>query len=404
MKKVIIPGILVVAGIIIWGITRWTGGATTGFRFVLVDRGDVETVVSSTGTLQAIKTVEVGTQVSGQIAEIYVDYNDSVTEGQLIARIDPTILEQEVRAAEASLERSRAQLLHAEREWKRIEQLYERKVTTEQEYNSAQYEYQVAQASYKSSEISLARAERNLGYSEIRAPIDGVILTRAVDAGQTVAASFSAPQLFLIAEDLSAMEILAYVDESDIGQINEGQEVRFTVQAYPDEAFSGTVDQVRLQSTTQENVVNYAVAISVPNPDGRLLPGMTATAEFIVARAENVLRVPNAGLRFRPTEELLAQVHRRGAPRDSTRRGRRQMSASPAERAMLWYVDENNEVHVAPVRKGISDDQYTEITGDDVQEGMQVIAAVTSSTSSTAVNPFQSQSPRGRRRGPPPRM
>src|SRR5690606_23270875 len=297
--------------------------AAGGYRFVEITRGDVESVVSSTGTLQATETVEVGTQVSGQIAEIHVDFNDRVEKGQLIARIDPTLLRQEVRAAEVSVERSRAELEQARRQYERIAKLYEQKVVTDSEHDAALYSYDVARAAYASAQLNLERARQNLGYTEIRAPISGIVVERSVDVGQTVAASMSAPKLFLIAKDFSEMEILATVDESDIGLIHQGQPVRFTVQAYPDAEFRGTVRQVRLQSTVQENVVSYSVVVAVENADGRLLPGMTATVEFIVERAEDVLLVPNTALRFRPTEEmrqaLAARREREGAAAASAR-------------------------------------------------------------------------------------
>lgn len=431
-KKIVVPVLIGVGFLLVWGLLRRGGEATNAYRFVEITRGDVESVVSSTGTLQAITTVEVGTQVSGQIAEIYVDFNDRVEKGQLVARIDPTILQQEVRAAEANLERNRAELDQTRRELDRMQQLYDRKVATESEYNTAEYQYAVAQAAYKSAQVNLERAQRNLNYSEVRAPIDGVVLDRTVDVGQTVAASFSAPQLFLIAEDLSEMEILAAVDESDIGLIHEGHPVRFTVQAYPDEPFSGTVGQVRLQSSTVENVVSYTVAIAVPNPDGRLLPGMTATVEFIIAQATDVLRASNAALRFRPTTEMLAALRdrhgaetsrgesgtpgssggtgagpQRGWKPDPTERSadRRQRSASGSGGpSLLWYVDADGKVNATPVQTGITDGQYTEIQGPEIEEKMQVIAAVISGSASSAVNnPFQSQQTQ-RFRGPPGRM
>src|SRR5690606_22521268 len=191
-------------------------------------------------------------------------------------------------------------------DYERNAQLHERKVVTDAELGSVRYQLQVAEAGMRSAQVAYDRAVRNLGYTEIYAPIDGIVVDRNVDVGQTVAASLSTPQLFLIAQDLSEMQILASVDESDIGVIREGQEVYFTVQAYPDETFAGTVKQVRLQSTTQENVVTYTAVVSVQNPDGRLLPGMTATVEFVTGSAEDALLVPNAALRFRPTQEMLA--------------------------------------------------------------------------------------------------
>jgi len=320
-------------------------------------------------------------------------------------------------------------MAQAQREFDRIARLFERKAATESEQNTAQYRLDVAEASLESAKISLERARQNLGYSEIRAPVDGVVLDRTVDEGQTVAASLSAPQLFLIAEDLSKMEILASVDESDIGKILEGQAVEFTVQAYPDSTFLGTVDQVRLQSTTQENVVNYVVSIAVPNPEDRLLPGMTATVEFIVAESKDVLRVPNAALRFRATDAMQAELRKQreasGADSTGGSRGRPERGAAGAagaaggsggalqregmrrsagsgDRATLWILDESGKPAAVFARTGITDGQVTEITGPRVSEGMQVIATiVTSSQAATATNPFQGNQQQTPRRGPP---
>ena len=395
---------LAAAAILVWGLVTRGEGASTSYRFVTVDRGDVESVVTATGTLEATETVEVGTQVSGQIAALFVDFNDRVEAGQLLAQIDPTILQQEVGSAEANLARSQAELDQAERELARSDELHEKQVVTDAEHDQATYAYQVAQAAYASAEIAVERARRNLEYSEVRAPNDGVVVERDIDVGQTVAASLSAPTLFVIAEDLSQMEILTSVDESDIGQIHEEQEARFTVRAYPDRQFTGTVRQVRLQSTTQENVVNYSVVVRVENEEGLLLPGMTATVEFIVDRAEDVLTVPNTALRFQATEAMRAEIASRraddappatGQARDDTPPTDRETpGATGAERLVLWYLDADGQLAMAPVRSGLSDGQNTviESSAPAVVEGLQVIAAVVSGGSgeTTASNPFQS--------------
>jgi len=290
---------------------------TPAYRFATVTRGNLESTVSATGALSAVTTVQVGTQVSGLLSQIYVDFNDRVKKGQLLARIDPTLQQQAVLDAQAGLVRAQADLERSKAEYDRNKVLYDQKVLTATEFNTAQYNYTVAQASVKSAQVALDRARKNLSYTEIYAPIDGVVVERNVDVGQTVAASLSAPQLFLIANDLSQMQILASVDESDIGLIHEGQDARFTVQAYPNQTFTGTVRQVRLQSATTENVVNYTVVVSVANPKGTLLPGMTATVEFLTGSANDALIVPNAALRFRPTPEMMAAagVSATGAPR-----------------------------------------------------------------------------------------
>ena len=401
MKKTI--GFAVAAALVIATTVtiKLANGATTeGYRFVEVEQGDVEYVVSSTGSLDAITTVQVGTQVSGQIAAIYVDFNDRVTKGQLIARIDPTLLEQEVRSAEATLARNEAEVEHWEREFSRNENMYANQVITESEFNVAQYNVAVARANMQAAEVSLDRATQNLAYTEITAPINGVVIERTVDVGQTVAASLSAPELFLIAEDLSQMEILVSVDESDIGLIRDGQETRFTVQAYPEKTFTGTVSQVRLQSVNDENVVNYTVVVKVENPDGTLLPGMTATVDFSIEKATNILKVPNAALRFQATDQMLAALTRpvdQPRPNGTDTADRVPLSeqggtrVDPQSLDTLWYLNADGTLATTLVRTGITDGQYTEVEADALAPGMQVIAGVTQRSQSGSTSPFQSQ-------------
>ncbi|HKN67076.1 MAG TPA: efflux RND transporter periplasmic adaptor subunit [Gemmatimonadaceae bacterium] len=403
------------------------------YRFATVTRGNLESTVSATGALSAVKTVQVGTQVSGQIAAIYADFNQKVKKGQLLARIDPTLQQQAVQDAQAGVERVQSQYTMAKEEYDREKTLFDAKVITASEFNTAQSNYEVAKANMKSAQIALDKARQNLAYTNIYAPIDGVIVERTVDVGQTVAASLSAPELFLIANDLSEMQILAKVDESDIGSIAVGQPVTFTVQAYPNRTFTGTVQQVRLQSTTQDNVVNYTTVISVANLDGKLLPGMTATVQFLTGSAKNVLLVPNAAIRFRATPEMMAQVGfgQRRSSGDSTRgagastsvaggskaqrsgaygngaavgaRGAGATNGARTNAGILWYVDKTGKLAVARVKTGLSDGQTTEITPRDstsVTAGMQVIVGTNSATASTtgSANPLQPQG--GGRRGP----
>ena len=402
----IVPGALVLA-LLLWVVVGRGEAGQSEYRFVEVERDDVVQVVSSTGTLQATQTVEVGTQVSGQVAQIFVDFNDQVRAGQLVARIDPTLALQEVRSAEANVQRVMAELAQTQRELERAQQLHGQQVVTDAELEQAEYAHAVARASYTSAQVSLERARRNLGYTEIRAPVNGVVIERAIEVGQTVAASMSAPKLFVIAEDLSSMEILAAVDESDIGRIHEGQEVRFTVQAYPEREFAGTVSQVRLQSAMQENVVSYMVVVRVDNSSRQLIPGMTATVDFVIERAEGGLVVPNSALRFRPTDAMLAQI----AGGDSSdaasadqgaapRVRRRAAGARAASTGTLWLIDENGRLDTITVRTGLSDGQRTVVAGEGIEEGMEIIAAVTSTDEEGAANPFQSSQGGQERRGP----
>jgi HlyD family secretion protein len=434
-KAVVALGVLAMAAVTI-GFLAGRGDGAVSYRFVTVTRGDVESTVSATGSLGAVSTVQVGTQVSGQVAEVGADFNDRVAKGQVIARIDPTLLEQQVREAEAGLERARADLAQKEYALDQAKALYDQKIVTEGEYRAADYNHTVSKANLVSAEAGLDRAERNLEYSVIYAPIDGIVVERNVEPGQTVAASLSAPQLFLIAEDLTNMQILVSVDESDIGKIEEGQLARFTVQAYPERTFEGTVRQVRLQSTSSENVVNYTVVVGVSNPDGTLLPGMTATVAFVLESAKDVLLVPNAALRFRASAGMQAEVQERMAATraaaaseagtDSTaladsggrRPGSRTETAAgqagsrgagagrssgsrtgaAANAAQLWYVDPEGQLSVVRARTGLTDGQNTEISGGPaVVEGLQVIAGVIESGSAatstaTTTNPFQQQS------------
>ena len=410
MRFFIIAAAIVLTVGSLWYFNRGSAEPTSPYRFVTLEEGNLEAVVASTGALDAVTTVQVGTQVSGIIASIYVDFNDRVREGQIIARIDTTLLWSAVRDAESNLERNQAQLKQAQRELRRLEPLYDQKFVTEVDFVRAQYDLDIAQATTKSAEISLDRARQNLSYATIIAPISGTVIERNVDVGQTVAASFSAPQLFLIADDLSRMEILASVDESDIGKIKEGQIARFTVQAYPDETFRGSVRQVRLQSTVQENVVNYTVVVDVENPDGRLLPGMTATVDFLIETATDILKIPNAAMRFRATPQMfeVIRARRRATTAEtdsaSARRSRNQgrgggtwsggggnsgFGSGANNFAMIWYLDENGELMATPAKTGITDGQMTELSSSRLRPGMQVIAGVIQSAEESSNNPFQ---------------
>ena len=431
MKRwIMIVGVVVVAGAATAYVATRGDGAGPSYRFVTVERGKIDSVVSATGTLSAVTTVQVGTQVSGLIARLYVDFNDKVEKGQLVAQIDTTLLESNLRDVEASLERSHAELRQAQRDLERITSLYDQGISAVADFNKAQYSYDVARAQVKSSEASLERAKQNLAYATITAPVAGTVVERAVDVGQTVAASLSAPKLFTIANDLSEMQILAPVDESDIGQIKEDQPVRFTVKTYPERTFTGTVKQVRLQSTTDQNIVNYTVVISVKNTDGKLLPGMTATVEFVIASAENVLKVTNAALRFRPTEAMLAEARERmkkefearraamgngggaegaghraegGAPQGRPGNGERaSMAGGSSQMTMLYYL-KDGKLSMMPARPGITDGQFTEVRGPFLEEGMQVIAGMTVAAQSTSSNPFQ-PAQQGSGPGRPPGM
>jgi HlyD family secretion protein len=407
-------GLLIVVATVTWVLLARHHGQESTYRLVPIKRGSLESVVSATGNLEATKTVSVGTQVSGQISAIYVDFNDHVKKGQLIARIDPTLLQQQVLASEANREKSQADLDDAKSEAERQQTLFTQGLAAGVTLKTAQYKYSVTEASFKLSQVNLDSARRNLTYSAITAPIDGVVIARNVDVGQTVAASLSAPTLFVIAQDLTKMQILASVDESDIGRVHENQKVRFTVQSFPNASFVGNVSQVRLQSTISENVVSYTAVVAVDNTDGRLLPGMTATVQFVVDSAEGVLMVSNSALRFTPSgatsaETTTAATNQNGAQAQRTSgsgariAGQARGNAATSGRGLLWYLDVHGKLASTTVSKGISNGQFTQIAGTGVKEGMQVIAAVAGTTTTAGTNPFQTQQG-ARPSGPGPGM
>ncbi|HEX6965062.1 MAG TPA: efflux RND transporter periplasmic adaptor subunit [Gemmatimonadaceae bacterium] len=440
MKKLKVAAAITVLALAagLWMYSRASAHETPAYRYATVTRGNLQSTVSATGTLGAVTTVQVGTQVSGQVSAIYADFNQKVKKGQLLARIDPTLAQQAVADAEAQLQKVQAQELQAQQVYDQDKPLFQSKYITATEFNTAQANLAVARASVKSAQVSLDKAKQNLSYTNIYSPIDGVIVERDVDVGQTVAASFSAPQLFLIANDLSQMQILASVDESDIGQIKDGQQVTFTVEAYPTHTFAGTVQQVRLQSKTTDNVVNYTVVVTVQNQDGKLLPGMTATVSFLTGSADGVLLVPNAALRFRPTPQMLASLKQTssaqsanasvrgdsakvrgdsaiamtGTPAGTTRRtqgtggqsGTATHAGARPSSALLWHVDPNGKVTATRVHVGLTDGQQTEVQGQGITAGMQIIVGTITgstsvSTSAPSSSPFQTQSRGGFRPG-----
>ena len=387
---IIVIAVLALAGVLVHRVAN--AKETPAYRFATVQRGNIQSTVSATGTLSAVTTISVGTQVSGQVSQLLADFNDHVKKGELLARIDPTLAQQAVTDAQANVEKAQAEALQASRDSKRNAELTQAGLVAKSVDEQSQSAAQVANAGVKSARIALDRARQNLAYTNIYAPIDGVVVERNVQQGQTVAASLSAPQLFLIANDLSQMQILAQVGESDIAQIKEGQPVEFTVQALTGQTFKGIVKQVRLQSATTDNVVNYTVVVSVDNPQGKLLPGMTARVNFLTKAAENVLEVPNAALRFKPA--VAAPATTTQPNRSGTRRG-----------GTLYTLDDKGQPQAVRVFTGVSDGSVTEVRGKELKEGMKVIAGSATSTQSaqsSSGTPFQSnnqQQQRGQRGG-----
>lgn len=306
--------------------SRDTDGA---WRTAPVERGNIRVAISSTGTLSATSTVTVGSQISGQVLEVLVDFNDRVTEGQVLARIDPKSYEAQIEqgnaqiaSAQASLRNAQAALANAEADYQRKAALVDRQLIARADVDQAraaldQARAQVtsAQAQIRQQAASTETTRVNLDRTVIRSPVNGVVLTRSIEPGQTVAASLQAPELFTIAEDLAQMKIELSVDEADIGQVKPGQRVSFTVDAFPDRQFRGQVQQVRLAATTTNNVVTYPVVVSVDNSDGTLLPGLTVNAEIEVSRRDDVLKVSNAALRYKPANQPAAAAAGQGGPR-----------------------------------------------------------------------------------------
>ncbi len=440
MKKIaIIAGAIIVVAIVVWQFAGRSGPEQAGrFEFVEVERGDIENVISSSGTLSAVGTVEVGTQVSGTIAGILADYNETVRAGQVLAVLDTTMLSASVRDARAGVVRARSLHDQAVRDYDREQDLHENDLISDAQLSDTQTSVETARAGVLSAEASLDRSRANLRYAVIRSPIDGTVIMRNMEPGQTVAASFSTPTLFVIAEDLSEMEIHALVDESDIGAIREGQSVRFTVEAYMDEEFTGVVRQIWLQPQTVQNVVMYTVVVDARNDRGLLYPGMTATTDFLIDERHDVLVVPNAALKLRATpgmfEEMRATMEARTAELpDSLRQAMQERMArhgggggghpggggsgsgppggmggmggmgggsSDDTSAMLWYLDDKGRLSVTRVVKGVTDGRMTEIVrGRDIEEGLKVIVSVTEPDEDDGPSNPLATSPFGRRRG-----
>ncbi|MBE6265132.1 MAG: efflux RND transporter periplasmic adaptor subunit [Prevotella ruminicola] len=300
--------IAVVAVIIIVGIVKCSGGKKEekiSFDTAKVMKTNIQTSITATGTIEPVTSVTVGTQVSGIVSHLYVDYNSVVKKGQVIAELDRTNLISELNTAKANLSSAQSSLNYQLSNYNRYKELHEKGLVSADEFESARLQYLQAKEQVNTSKESLQRAQTNLGYATITSPIDGVILSKSVEEGQTVAASFNTPELFVIAQDLTNMRVIADIDEADIGGVKEGQRVSFTVDAFPDDHFEGQVTQVRQQATTESNVVTYEVVISAPNNDLKLKPGLTANVTIYTLEKNDVLAVPAKALRFQPNEAFL---------------------------------------------------------------------------------------------------
>jgi len=377
------------------------------FETAKVTKSTITNTVTATGTLQAIKTVDVGTQVSGVISKLYADYNSHVKKGQLLAELDKRSLTMNLQNSQGNYENAKAEVTYQASNYERIKALWAKKLVAESDYDLALYNYTKAKASLKTATSDYEKAKVNLEYAYIYSPIDGVVLKRAVDEGQTVAASFSTPTLFSIANDLTQMQVEASIDEADIGQVKDGQKVSFTVDAFPDMKFSGEVTEIRMQPVTTNNVVTYTVIIKAPNPDLKLMPGMTASIVVTVEEATDVLCVPSKALRFKPDSALMA-TYLKNSPNDENNSSMKKSTAATnknngQEYSELW-VKVGNSIHPVRVQVGINDDIHAQIISG-LQEGEEVVITMTSSgnsdsssskttTGTTSKSPFMPTPPK----------
>jgi HlyD family secretion protein len=434
-KKAFIGLILVVAVFIILYFTvfKSKNGKETGYQKEAITRGSIQALVDTTGTLNPVTIVDIGSQVSGKIEEIYVDFNSHVEAGQIIAKIDQELFltkvnqnEANYQSSVAALEKSKISLALSEKSLDRSKELFEKKLISVEELENAEANYYNARSDLQSAEARLEQSKSqlessrvDLAYTIIKSPIDGVVISRNINVGQTVAASFQAPVLFQIANDLAKMQVECSVDEADIGKVEEGQKVTFTVDAFPNEKFSGVVQQVRYSPEVISNVVTYTTIVEVKNPELKLRPGMTATVSIVVGEARDKLLVPNSALRFTPDltqeqmralfaemgmgrgrqnngdQETPSQVQSGQSPQGSVPSAARQFGGGMAAGRMrdmsrIWMEDENGKLKMVFFKPGVTDNIYTEIVSGDLEEGQEVIVGKgESSSSSSNDNPMR---------------
>ena len=356
-KKVWYAIAAVVVILIAWSFLR--GGKKeekVSFETAKVEKSDIHTSITATGTIEPVTSVTVGTQVSGIVSKLYVDYNSVVKKGQVIAELDRTNLISELNTAKANLASSESSMAYEKANYNRYKTLYDKGLVSADEYESALLSYRKAREDVSTKRESVNKAQTNLGYATITSPIDGVVLSKSVEEGQTVAASFNTPELFSIAQDLTDMRVIADIDEADIGGVKEGQRVSFTVDAFPDDHFEGQVTQVRQQATTESNVVTYEVVISAPNKDLKLKPGLTANVTIFTMEKNDVMSVPSKALRFIPTEALLEKGQ----------------TISDCEGEHKLWTLEDNTFKAHKVEIGTSNGVVTEIVSG-IPEGTEIL-------------------------------
>lgn len=383
-KKVwIAVAAVAVIGLIVWMLMGNKKEEKVNFSTEKVTKTDIQTSVTATGTIEPVTSVTVGTQVSGIVAHLYVDYNSEVKKGQVIAELDKTNLISELNTAKANLNSQQSNLNYQKSNFTRYQTLYSKGLVSANDFENARLSYQQAQQQVNTARESVRRAQTNLGYATITSPIDGVVLSKSVEEGQTVAASFNTPELFTIAQDLTNMQVIADIDEADIGDVKVGQRVSFTVDAFPEDTFQGSVKQVRQQPTTESNVVTYEVVISAPNGDLKLKPGLTANVTIFTMEHNGVLSVSNKALRFTPNEALLQKdqtIEDVNAPHK------------------LWTL-EGNVFKAHRVETGATNGTLTEILGG-IEEGKVVLTDFSISSGNEdaqqgeqASNPFMPKRP-----------
>jgi HlyD family secretion protein len=374
LRAAILAAVIVAAGAgWFWWKERSQPPVGERYQVEQVSYGELTQTVTANGTLNPVTLVNVGTQVSGTVKRLHADFNDEVKAGQLLLELDPTTLQAAVEQTRGELASAEADLRLARSDEARLRELFDQEYVSRQEMDKAVQTREGAQARLQAARAKLERDLANLGYSRIRSPVSGVVVSRQVDLGQTVAASFQTPTLFQIAQDLTRMQIDTSVAEADIGRITEGQSARFTVDAFPGRRFEGKVRQVRLNPTVQQNVVTYNVVVAVSNPDLVLLPGMTAYVSFLIEQRDNALLVPNAALRFRPEGAARDRAGGRNNAAGETRTAEAARTRRAANAGSMVYVVRGNELVSVPVQTGISDGRFTEVTGGELDAGDEVV-------------------------------
>ncbi len=367
---------VVVVALVVWMCSGGKKEQKAEFSTAKVEKQNISTSITATGTIEPVTSVTVGTQVSGIVSKLYVDYNSIVKKGQIIAELDKTNLISELNRAKADLSSAQSTLNYETANYNRYKTLFDKGLISANDYENARLSFDKAQQTVRSSRENVQKAQTNLGYATITSPIDGVVLSKSVEEGQTVAASFNTPELFTIAQDLTDMRVIADIDEADIGGVKEGQRVSFTVDAYPDDKFEGQVTQVRQQATTESNVVTYEVVISAPNNDLKLKPGLTANVTIFTLEKNDVLAAPAKALRFMPTEALLSEGQ----------------SIEDVEAPTKVWTLEGNVFKAHAVQVGTTNGMLTEIISG-ISEGTEVLVDFTLSggeeeAGQQAQNPF----------------